>query len=242
MTEQITRLKKMDISAANTNKSLQFTQDNIEDLKVKVEKLECENENLKKENDRSHRMSRDMTRHIENIKQKLEQNDHTLRRKNILIEGVPHMAGENVSDVAIDILTKLKPGITNKDFEFVQRVNKLGGKKTILVVFKSVNDRDEILSRNKDLNSKPNLRAIWLNEDANPTIRKQKNECRAVVREAQNQGLKARQRGTGIVVNNVYYSLNGLDKLPENITLASTRTRVSDTAVGFAGPSAVLSN
>ena len=242
MTEQITRLKRMDLSAVNTNKSLQFTQDNLNDLKVKVEKLEHENENLKKENDKYHSMSRDMDRRIEIIEQRLEQNDHALRRKNILIEGAPHTAGENVLDIAIDIMAALKPGISSNDFEFVQRVNKPGGKKPILIVFKSVNDRDEILSKKKDLKEKPNLRAIWLNEDANPTIRKQKNECRAVVREAQKQGLNAKQRGNGIVLDSVYYAHNSLNKLPQNISLASTRTRVNDTAVGFAGPQAELSN
>ena len=183
-----------------------------------------------------------MSRRIDGIEQKLEQNDHALRRKNILIEGVPHTNGENVSDIAIDILTSLKPGLTDREFEFVQRVSKPGGKRPILVVFKSVNDRDEILTKKRDLKTKPNMRAIWLNEDANPTIRKQKNECRAVAREAQKQGQNAKQRGTGIVVNNVYCSHNSLNKLPENIALARTRTRISDTAVGFAGPLAPLSN
>ena len=56
MTEQITRLKKMNISAVNTKKSLQFTQDNLQDLKVKVQKLEVENEYLKKENEEYHRL------------------------------------------------------------------------------------------------------------------------------------------------------------------------------------------
>ena len=242
MNEQINRLKKMNIESVNTNKSLQFTQDNLKDLKEKVTKLETENENLKKENIEYHRMSRDMVRRIDNIEQRLEQNDHTQRRRNILIEGVAYTAGENVHDIAVDILSKLKTGITHKDFEFVQRVSKPGGKKPILVVFKSVSDRDEILNKKKDLKLKPNLRSIWLNEDANPTIRKQKNECRAVVREAQKQGLDAKQRGTGIVVNNVYYSHGSLNKLPENVTLASTRTKVSETAVGFAGPLAELSN
>ena len=193
MNNQINRLKKMDISAANTNKSLQYTQDSLKDLKTKVDQLKSENKTLKKENERYHRQTRDICRCIEDIEQKLEQNDHALRRKNILIEGVAESAGENVLDIAIAILKALKPDITKRDFEFVQRVSKPGGKRPILVVFMSVNERDQILRKKKDLKGNPNLRAIWLNEDANPTIKKQKNECRAVVREAQKQGLNAIQ-------------------------------------------------
>ena len=44
------------------------------------------------------------------------------------------------------------------------------------------------------------------------------------------------------MVNNIYYPHKNLNKLPEKISLASTRTRVSDSAVGFAGPLAPLSN
>ena len=176
MTDQINRLKRIDISAINTNKSLQFTQDNLKDLKTKVDKLERENVDLKKENDKYHRMTRDINRRIEGIEQKLEQNDHALRRKNILIEGAAESVGENVSDIAVNILSVLRPGITNKDFEFVQRVAKPGGKKPILVVFMSISIRDEILRKKKDLKVNRNMRSIWLNEDANPTIKKQKNE------------------------------------------------------------------
>ena len=44
------------------------------------------------------------------------------------------------------------------------------------------------------------------------------------------------------MVNDIYYPHNKFDNLPANIRLARTRTRVSDSAVGFAGPLAPLSN
>ena len=124
----------------------------------------------------------------------------------------------------------------------MQRITKPGNKRPILAIFKSVHNRDEVLYRKKELKQKVNLKTVWIDEDANPTIKKQKSECRAVVREAQKQGLAASQRGTGIMVNNIYYPHNRLNDLPENIKLAHTRTKVSETAVGFAGPLAVLSN
>ena len=67
-----------------TNKSLHYTQENLKDLKVRVTNLEAENLALKKENETYHRQTRDISRRIENIEQTLDQNDHALRRKNIL--------------------------------------------------------------------------------------------------------------------------------------------------------------
>ena len=242
MTEQIDRLKRMDVSAVNTNKSLQFAHDSLKDLKSKVEMLGNENIMLRKQADQYQRHTRDMGRRLDNIEQRLEQNDHAQRRKNILIEGVAESEGENAVDIAVDIVSNILPNFSRNDLEFAQRITKPGGKRPILVIFRSVYGRDEVLRKKRDLKQTNNLRSVWINEDANPTIRKQKSECRAVVREAQKQGLAASQKGTGIIVNNIYYPHSKLNNLPEDIKLAHTRTRVSDTAVGFAGPLAVLSN
>ena len=101
MTEQIERLKKMDVSAVNTNKSLQFAHDNVKDLQTKVDALGNENDMLKKQVEQYQRHTRDMGRRLDNIEQRLEQNDHTQRRKNILIEGVNETEGENPMDITI---------------------------------------------------------------------------------------------------------------------------------------------
>ena len=242
MSEQISRLKRMDLAAVNTNKSLQFTQDNVTDLQTRVQALENENKNLAKQNEECQRHTRDMGRGLDLIEQKLEQNDHTQRLRNILIEGVAESQGENVFDIAIDILTAILPQMGTGNLEFAQRVNKPGGKRPILVVFKTISLRDAILANKRKLKEKTNMKSIWLNEDANPVIKKQKNDARPVVREAQKQGVQAKQRGTGLVLDNVYYPHNKLNDLPENIKLAQTRTRISDSKVGFAGHLAPLSN
>ena len=56
-----------------------------------------------------------------------------------------------------------------------------GGKtKPLLVVLKSVTQRDKIMGNKKALKNIPNLAKIWLNEDPNPMIRKQKLESSCV--------------------------------------------------------------
>ena len=88
MIKQINHLKKKDISVANTNKSLQFTQDNVSDLKKRVLKIVNENKRLQKESENYFKQTRDLGRRLDAIEQKFEQADHTQRRKNLLIEGV----------------------------------------------------------------------------------------------------------------------------------------------------------
>ena len=69
-----------------------------------------------------------MGRRLDIIEQKLKQNYHTQRRRNILSEGVNETVGENTLDIAIDILSAILPHISRSDLELVQRVNKPGGK------------------------------------------------------------------------------------------------------------------
>ena len=145
MIEEIDRLKKIDISAATTNKSLQFTQDNVSDLKKRVITLENENKRLQKESENYFKQTRDLGRRLDTIEQIFEQADHTQRRKNLLIEGVTETQGENVLEIVLDILTAILPRITQGDLDFTQRINKPGGKRPILVVFKSLNHRDQVL-------------------------------------------------------------------------------------------------
>ena len=93
-----------------------------------------------------------------------------MRRRNILIEGVPVSQGENTLDIAVDIISKLIPHIAHSDIEFIQRVHKPGAKRPILVILKSIRTRDEIFKQKQSLKQNPALKKIWINEDANPTI------------------------------------------------------------------------
>ena len=242
MNDQLSRLKRMEISGVNTNKALQFTQDNVDDLKKRVNALEEENKSLKNMNCKYHGLTRDLNRRVSDIEQHMAQNDHNMRRRNFLIEGVPVTPGENTLDIVVDIISNIVAGFSHTEIEFAQRVNKPGAKRPILVILKSLRIRDEILKKKQDLKQHSSLKKIWINEDATPTIKKQKNDSRAVTKQATQKGHQAQQRGTGIIIDGKYYPHNKLHKLPGGISLAATRTRVTDTTVGFAGPLAPLSN
>ena len=221
---------------------MQFTQDNLKDIKTKLTLLEKENQTLKSQNEEYHRLSRDLNRRVIDIEQQLAQNDHNLRRRNILIEGVGVSQGENTLDIAVDIIARLLPNFPASEIEYTQRVSKPGGKKPILVIFKSLRVRDEAFKKKQDLKQYPTLKKIWINEDANPTIRKQKNDSRAVTKQAIHKGHQAQQRGTGVLIDGKYFPYDKLERLPADISLTATRTRTTQSTIGFAGPLAPLSN
>ena len=132
-------------------------------------------------------------------------------------------------DISLDILSVVDSSLSRGDIDFTQRVFRPGIKtKPILVVMKSVAQRDSIMSKKKTLKGHPNLTNIWLNEDSNPIIRKQKLESRSVVKHAVSKGYEANQRGIGVVVNGRYYTRENMSQLPDDIKLSTTKTRIEN--------------
>ena len=143
----------------------------------------------------------------------------------------------------MDILSTVDVSLSKGDIDFTQRVFRPGIKtKPILVVLKSVAQRDEIMRKKKNLKGHQNLGKIWLNEDSNPIIRKQKLESRNVVKHALTKGYEAKQRGLGVVINGRYYTRDNMGQLPDEIKLSTTKTRVDNNTVGIQGKLAPLSN
>ena len=83
---------------------------------------------------------------------------------------------------------------------------------------------------------------MWVNEDLNATVKVCKNEVRNVARLANKHGRVARQSGSGVVIDGIYYTHSALDNLPKEINIAATRTRYRNTRVGSTGHRAPLSN
>ena len=91
--------------------------------------------------------------------------------------------------IAVDVLSGIDPNLTKSDIDFTKRVYSPGNKtKPVLVAFRSTTQRNMIMNKNKTLKTLPNMSNFWLNEDANPKIRKQKLESNSVVRHAINRG------------------------------------------------------
>ena len=243
LTEQGGTLNKMTISHNVMQKSIDFAHANSSDLKDRIVTLEKENKKLIKQNEVLESNTRDVTRRLDGIDQQLAQLDHNNRRHNILIDGVHESNGENTRDIAVDILTKVDPTITSSDLDFSLRVYRPGNKgKQILVVLKSVSQRDTIMGNKKKLKNCHDMANIWLNEDSNPIIRKQKLESRSVVKHAVTKGYEAKQKGLGVVVNGRYYTRENMDQLPDDIRLSNTKTREDEKTVGFQGMLAPLLN
>ena len=77
----------------------------------------------------------------------------------------------------------LDPNVNVTSIEHSQRVLRPGNKaKLILVVMKSLTQRDNLMKKKRTLKTHQNVSNIWLNDDPNNLIRKQKLENRSIVK------------------------------------------------------------
>ena len=105
----------------------------------------------------------------------------------------------------------------------------------IMVTLSKPYVRTELLKDKKELNKHAICKAVWVNEDLNATVKVCKNEARNVARLANKHGRVARQSGSGVVIDGIYYTHSALDHLLKEINIAATRTRYTNNHVGSTG-------
>ena len=123
-------------------------------------------------------------------------------------DGVPQTQGENSLNIAMDVLTLICPNITPTNIDVVYRVgNPNVSNRPILVNFTTRSLKEQVVRNKVNLRGSQNMKNVWINEDFNQTIRKQKSEARNVVNLARRKGQTIQQKGTGVVLNGIYYIL-----------------------------------
>ena len=121
---------------------------------------------------------RDKDRRLNDIAQQIAELDNSLRKHNILTEGVPQTQGENTLNIAMDVLTLICPNITPTNIDVVYRVgNPNVSNRPILVNFTTRSLKEQVMSNKVNLRGSQNMKNVWINEDFNQTIRKQKSEA-----------------------------------------------------------------
>ena len=115
-------------------------------------------------------------------------------------------------------------------------------KRTMVIVLTRGAARDKILSLKGKLKKIPNLKHIFISEDSNPEIKRQKSEISSIAKLGVEAGIDVKPRGRGLIYNNRYYPHSSIGDLPDNLKLANTKTIVTDQYVAYQSSLAPLSN
>ena len=190
-------------------------------FRKKHELLEKENKSLHERILLLEKKDRDKDRRLNDIAQQIAELDNSLRKHNILIEGVLQTQGENTLNIAMDVLTLICPNITPTNIDVVYRFdNPNVSNRPILVNFTTRSLKEQVMRNKVNLRGSQNMKNVWINEDFNQTIRKQKSEARNVVNLARRKGQTIQQKGTGVVLNGIYYPHKEMSRLPDDLQIS----------------------
>ena len=145
------------------------------------------------------------------------------------------MQGENTLNIAKDVLTLICPNITPTNIDVVYRVgNPNVSNRHILVNFTTRSLKEQVMRNKVNLRGSQNMKNVWINEDFNQTIRKQKSEARNVLNLARRKDQTIQQKGTGVVLNGIYYPHKEMSRLPDDLQISNTKTKVVNNLRHFA--------
>ena len=156
---------------------------------------------------------------------------------------MPQREGENTLNIAMDVLTLICPNITPTNIDVVYRVgNPNVSNRPILVNFTTRSLKEQVMRNKVNLRGSQNMKNVWINEDFNQTIRKPKSEARNVVNLARRKGQTIQQKGTWVVLNGIYYPHKEMSRLPDDLQISNTKTKVVSNFTAFYTQHSLLSN
>lgn len=205
-------MENMKVELTEHQKAIEFSQAEIEDLKVKN----------KRQEERIHTLETEV-KGYENSKQNLTQVEEKIvnleaygRRENLIFENINENQHENCRELILNIMEKeLKIQNARANVKLT-RVHRLGPPKQaapkprpIIARFLYYPDRELVWERKTYLKGTP----IVLREDFPEAIMRQRSELFPYMQVARKQGLKATLRGSKLLIEGKLYNTENVQKI-----------------------------
>ena len=241
--EILSKLNKIQATTEHLENAITNTQLDVDDCRKQIHDVRTEMQTL---SEKVHQLENGSVSTVDRmclIEDRANMQDHTLRRRQLLIEGVPE-TDEPALNTASRITSRLVPGLSQTEIDTAYRVGKpqTNRPRPLLVAYVKCSSRDQMLRSKGNLSRHTDLSRIWIREDANPTIRSQQDDVRNIVKIASDHQIKATAKGAKLLYNGRLYSHRELNQLPDQISLARAKTRVETNFIAFKGPDSPLSN
>ena len=234
------RFDEIEKTSSEYKQSLEFTQEEIQDLKD-------ENTALKKTlKDMSLEIQRN-TYAIQGLGAKQENLDANARKRNLVFEGVPELleqgGRENLHNTVCKLLAEM--GIAKPmEYDAAYRIGSKPGKfpRPLLVSFMRQDDRNLVYAKRTQLRNSPHLHKVWVSEDVSPKTRRFRGVIREVAKEARSQGARCVATPVSVTINNRKYTETNIDDLPAEFAIEKTKMKKMGDTIAYRSEHAPFSN
>ena len=218
--------------------SLEFTQEEVLDLKEENSTLRGALKELQLEMERN-------AYAIQKLSHKHENLETATRRRNLIFEGVPEIPDgrENLHDTVCRVLSEM--GISKPvDYDSAYRIGMKQGKypRPVFVSFCRQDDRNLVYANRTQLRNSRHLARVWVSEDVTPQTRRSRNVMREVVKEARVQGARCTATRNSVTINDKKYTEENLDDLPSEFAVEKTKMKKMGDTLAYQSEHAPFSN
>ena len=229
--------KRPNSTIRNLEDSLEFSHNEISDLKKENADLKRQLANLDTEDKRTQFQIRD-------VADKLDRLDSVTKKKNLVFEGLQEEKKEATDRVICNLFDRLNLG-KGIFFEACYRVGPYSEAKPrpILVSFERQADRDMIYARRMELKHLEGYQKVWINEDISPASKRRREMIRLISREAQQQGIDCKTGKYTIHLNKARFDDNNLEDLPQPLRPSSLKqVQIDQSTIAYQSEHAPFSN
>ena len=220
--------------------SLTFSQGELEDLKSKVTTVESTVTNLQQEVTLLKSSNKQLQDHVIRL-------EAQSRRDNLILDGIPEEEGETSEDCRRKVYNIIQSNLKIADAHDIRivRCHRLGGKKpnsarprSMIFKLHWFGDRERIWEARKNLQGSK----LWLQEDFPVQIQQRRRLLGPIAREARRKGKKATVTVDKLVIDGNTYTVDTINRLPEDLSPAKVATRSDNTVTAFYTSQSPLSN
>lgn len=188
---------------------------------------------------------------LKSISVRMTQLENRGRQCNIIVDGLPETADEDIRQKIMDIAERICPGkVSRESFQAIYRMGKIpnGGNRNskrvraTMVIFKDVRTRNCFYFSRTQLKTIELLKGIYLSDDVTIETRRARDEYRSVANIARNAGVNVRVHDDGLVLNGTKYKLFEAESLPTEYSLAKAKTLETTQGIFFHSENSFLSN
>lgn len=229
------------ISTLNTQSDL------IVSNSKEIDVLRCENRVLTKRLDNLEALQKSEKERLTGVEKTANQNAHTLKNSNIVIEGVLETPGEDCSVIACDIFKVIEKKCGLEDIVAAYRVGQASGNvkyvRPIVVKLTDPVIKSVLMEYKWKLTKLDGYNTVFLNDDLPPAIKKERRTLREISKFAHQLGYKGcKASGSKLMINQKIYRYDTLHLLPKELQLCNIKTRLVGDGLGFQGAASYLSN
>ena len=182
----------------------------------------------------------------------LNEIENKSKESNLRLEGKREEDDEDLLKYVLDMANRMTNGLETEAITAVYRLGKkhqqranaraTARPRTILISFRSVQDRNTLYYARTKLRDCDEYKNIYINDDVTAMTRKVREDYRAVAAIVRSSGTEVRIHDDGIVIDGKKYKYGQADQLPKQFSIQRAKMIKIEEGIYFQSSHAFLSN